>query len=73
MGGDVHPGDHHSMDGADLGILRESPVDELGGPAQNAWTGVLPVENFAHAIARVQVSLQSCNHAKFWGHAAKIR
>lgn len=72
MGGHVSPGDNHSVRGADLVILRESPVYVLGRLSQNTGTKVSAEEDFAHSVTRVQVSLKGCNHAKLWGHLAKI-
>lgn len=72
MVGNVNPGDHHSMGGADFLVLRESPVYVLCRLEQNTRTGVLTEVDLAHTITCVEVSLQSCNHAEFWGHVAKI-
>lgn len=70
--GDVGPGDHRRVGGADFVILGESPVDVLGRSAQGLGGGVLTEKDFAHPVARVQVPLQGCNHAKLGRHFAKI-
>lgn len=64
MGRHVHPGDDHGVRGVDLVVLGEGPVHVLGRPPQNVGAGVLAVEDFAHPVARVQVSLQGRNHAE---------
>ena len=73
MGGDIDPGDHHSMGWVEFIVFGESPVDDLGRPTQGITTGVLTEVYSALTVSCVQVSLQSCNHAKPRGHLAKIR
>lgn len=72
MGGDVKPGDHHSMGGIDFVVLGEGPVDVTGGLSENIRTGVLTEVNLPHTVTRVQVPQQSCNRTEFWGQTAKI-
>ena len=72
MGGDVKPGDDHSIGRIDLVVLGEGPVNVIGRLSENIRTGVLTEVNLPHTVTRVQVSQQSCNHAEFWGQIAKI-
>lgn len=72
MGGNIDPGDHHSVGGTDFVVLREASVDVLAGSTEDIGAGVVAEENLPHPVARVQVALQSANHAEIWGHFAKI-
>lgn len=60
------------MRGTNFFILWESPVDVLSCLTQNARTGVLAKENFAHTITSVNVPLQSRDHSELRGHPAEI-
>lgn len=73
MGGDIDPGDDHSIGGPDFIILREGSVDVLGCSGQYIRTGVLAEVNLSHTITCVKVSEQSCNRAELWRHFVKIR
>lgn len=68
----VNPGDHYGMSGINLIVVREGPVDVLGGSTQDIRSGVLPEENLPHARTGVQIAMKGRNHPEGWRHFAQI-